>query len=152
MRWAYPKVERLAPQTARAYAVQLFFTPFRYPVPEKELKALRYSEQFTLDANGIEIRCYKWGTGEKFVLVVHGWAGRATQFRRFVKPLLEAGYKVVGFDGPAHGNSGGKTTTFREFEVALQKVYEREGQPAAIVAHSYGGNAVLYSAMNGLPV
>ena len=132
--------------------MRLFFTPIGYKTPEKERNAEKFAQLFSIEVKGIKIQCYAWGTADKTVLLIHGWAGRATQFRRFIKPLLKAGYKVIGFDGPAHGKSGGRTTTFREFEDALKSIYARTGQPEAIIAHSYGGSAALYAAMNGLSV
>ena len=151
MRWVFPKLERIVPSLAHRYFVKIFFTPLRFPVPEKEKKAGTFAEKFTVIAAGKKIQCYTWGSGTP-VLVVHGWGGRATQFRRFVKPLTGAGYKVVGFDGPAHGRSEGKRTNILEFEEAIRKIYEKVGQPAAIIAHSFGGGVTMYAAMKGLIV
>jgi hypothetical protein len=83
---------------------------------------------------------------------MHGWAGRATQFRKFIPPLNKEGFQVVGFDGPAHGQSEGTKTNIIEFEEAFRNLYVRVGEPVAILAHSFGGGAVLYAAANGLPV
>src|SRR4051812_11065005 len=114
IRWVYPKIERLAPSLANLYFIKIFFSPLRYPVPEKERKAETFATKFSVLAAGKKIQCYTWGAGNKIVLVVHGWAGRATQFRRFIKPLTSLGYTVVGFDGPAHGASEGKKTSILE--------------------------------------
>jgi len=149
VRWIYPRLERFAPSLAHRYFVILFFTPLRFPVPEKEQEAETFSEKFTVVAAAKKIQCYSWGTGTP-VLVIHGWGGRATQFRRFIQPLNIAGYRVIGFDGPAHGNSGGRQTNIVEFEEVLHRIYEKVGQPAAIIAHSFGGSAALFAAMNGL--
>jgi esterase/lipase len=151
IRWAYPRVEKIAPLLAHRYFIKLFFTPLRYAVPDKEKKAETFAEKFVIEANGKRVQCYSWGKG-KPVLFVHGWGGRATQFRRFVKPFNAAGYRVVAFDGPAHGKSEGKTTTLLEFERALNEMYNHIGEPVAIIAHSFGGAAVLFSALHGLPV
>ncbi len=151
VRWLYPKVERVIPILAHRYFVRLFFTPLRYSIPEKERKAESFAEKFTLDAAGEKIQCYTWGKGRS-VLLIHGWAGRATQFRRFIKPLNAAGYQVVGFDGPAHGNSSGKKASVFEFEQTLKAIYKKTGVPEAIIAHSFGGSAALFAAMNGLKV
>lgn len=152
VRWIFPRVERIAPSLAHQYFARLFFTPLRYPTPEKERKAETFSEKFSFDIENKKVQAYRWGNSPRYVLVVHGWAGRGTQFRRFVKPLLAAEYSVIGFDAPAHGNSEGKRTTILEFEQVLKKIYELKGQPDAILAHSFGGGAVLYSALNGLPI
>jgi pimeloyl-ACP methyl ester carboxylesterase len=152
VRWVFPKVEAVAPFLARRFFVKIFFTPLNYRTPEKELLSEQKAEKFTIRASGKTIQCYRWGTGEKLVLVVHGWAGRATQFRKFIDLLTAKGYKVIGFDGPAHGKSSGTSTDIYEFYECLKKIYEHEGEPEAVLAHSFGGSAVLFSAMNGLPV
>jgi pimeloyl-ACP methyl ester carboxylesterase len=137
---------------AYRFFVRVFFTPLQYKPTEKEIKAESFSTKFILTAAGKKIQCYRWGQSAKYVLVMHGWAGRATQFRRFIKPLNKAGYAVLGFDGPAHGKSQGQSTNIREFEEVLKKIHEVQGVPEAIIAHSFGGAAVLFAAKNGLPV
>jgi pimeloyl-ACP methyl ester carboxylesterase len=151
IKWLYPKVESVFPILAHRYFTKLFFTPFRFRIPEKEMLAESFAEKFTIDAAGETIQCYAWGKG-KPVLVVHGWGGRATQFRRFVKPLTAAGFQVVGFDAPAHGKSSGKYTTVLEFEETIKVLYKKLGEPRAIIAHSVGGAASLRAAMNGLKI
>lgn len=152
VRWIFPKLERLSPSLAQRYFLKIFFSPLKFPTPEKETKAKRFAKLSTYNLDGKNVQAYSWGEGKDYVLLVHGWAGRGTQFRRFVKPLMAAGYRVVGFDGPAHGASDGKRTDIIEFETVLKKIYEREGEPAGIIAHSFGGGAALYAAMNGLPI
>jgi len=152
VRWIFPKLEALFPSLAHRYFIKLFFTPLRYPFPEKEKKAVHFAKLFSFEVNDKKIQGYTWGEHARYILIVHGWAGRATQFRRFVKPLNAAGYAVVGFDGPAHGLSTGRKTTILEFEECLKKIYDLKGEPEGILAHSFGGGAVLFSAVNGLPL
>jgi pimeloyl-ACP methyl ester carboxylesterase len=151
VRWAFPKLERIAPFLAHRFFVVVFFTPLGYRIPEKEKQVEAEAEKFTVHAAGKRIQCYSWGKGP-VVLLIHGWAGRATQFRKFIDPLIRAGYRVVGMDGPSHGNSQGTSTNIVEFEDALKKVYEVVGEPHAILAHSFGGGAVLFAATRGLRV
>ncbi|MBT1696291.1 alpha/beta hydrolase [Fulvivirgaceae bacterium PWU4] len=151
VRWFFPKVEKVAPFLAHRYFIKIFFTPLRYPLPDKEKVVAQRADLFTIEVLGKQIQCYSWGTGP-VVLLVHGWAGRATQFRKFIEALTASGYRAVAFDGPAHGRSEGKQTSIAEFEAVLKKIYETIGEPHAIIAHSFGGGAVLFAAMNGLPV
>lgn len=123
-----------------------------YPVPEKEKKAEVFAKKFGVLVDGRKIQCYQWGNSDKTVLVIHGWAGRATQFRRFVKPLLAAGYQVIGFDGPAHGQSQGRSTDLDQFKNVMEAVVAKSGNVSAIIAHSFGGVASLYAIADGLPV
>lgn len=151
VQWIFPRLERALPHLARRFFVTIFFSPLNYPVPHKEKSIEKAAERFRVHVGKKKISCYAWGDGP-VVLLVHGWAGRATQFRKFIPVLVAEGFRVVGFDGPAHGHSGGRSTNIIEFGEALNKVYEVTGTPVGIVAHSFGGGAVLYAAMHGLPV
>ena len=147
----FPWLERLAQPLANRLFRFLFFTPIGYPTPEKETKSETFAKTFILSVGTMRIQCYQWGKGGKTILAVHGWAGRATQFRRFVKPLLAGGYQVVAFDGPAHGKSSGRSTNLNEFLDVIQEL-KKQFDIEAIVAHSFGGVASLYAIAEGLPV
>jgi predicted alpha/beta hydrolase family esterase len=152
VRWGFPKLERVAPFLARRYFIRIFFTPLRYKVPPKDRKAETFATWSNIVVGGNKVQLYTWGTGATYVLLVHGWAGRATQFRRFIKPFLAEGIRVVGFDGPAHGHSEGRRTSLPDFEECLKQIVAKEGKPRAIIAHSFGGVAALFSITRGLPV
>lgn len=153
MRWAYPRMERYLPRLAERVFRLVFYVPLTYRVPEKETEMAQSATWFSLQANGKKVQCYPWGNDDQpYVLLVHGWAGRATQFRKFVPPLQEAGFRVIGFDGPAHGKSEGTRTSIMEFEQVFIRMVEKLGMPAGVITHSFGGAAMLYAAMNGLAV
>jgi len=153
IRWLFPKLERLSPTLAAWYFRRVFFKPLRYPIPDKEKPLLQQAHRFTVTAAGLNIQGYSWGEPtHPMVLLVHGWAGRCTQFRKFIPALLAQGYFVVGFDGPAHGLSQGSRTHILEFEAALLAVIEKTKQPVAIITHSFGGAASLLAIANGLRV
>jgi pimeloyl-ACP methyl ester carboxylesterase len=151
VRSVFPKLEMISPSLAQRYFIKIFFTPLKYPIPEKEQMLLNQAEKFSVQIRGKKIQCYSWGSGP-VILLVHGWAGRPTQFRKIIEQLVQLNYEVVGFDGPAHGLSEGKRTNIREFEEALKKIYEAKGAPEAIITHSFGGGAVFYAASRGLRV
>jgi esterase/lipase len=151
VQWIFPKMEKIAPALARRFFITIFFTPLNYSVPEKEKAVEKEASRLAVSAAGKRIQCYSWGKGP-VVLVVHGWAGRATQFRKIIYALVRAGFRVVGFDGPAHGHSEGVSTNIYEFEETLKAIYSDVGVPEGIIAHSFGGGAVLLAAMNGLLV
>jgi pimeloyl-ACP methyl ester carboxylesterase len=153
VRWLFPRLERWAPPLAERIFRLVFYVPVKYRVPEKEKEAENSAQLSGLQVGNRTIQLYGWGDESRpYTLFVHGWAGRATQFRKFIKPLNDAGYFALGFDGPAHGNSDGRKTSILEFERTLKKIFEVKGKPTAVITHSFGGAAVLYSVMNGLPV
>ncbi len=151
--WVFPMLERWAPFLAHRIFRLVFVVPLKYKVPEKEKELERSARLFFVSLDGKKIQGYSWGEeSNPYILLVHGWAGRATQFRRFVHPLIEAGFRVVGFDGPAHGKSEGVKTSIPEFEKVLNIFFKELGTPVAMLTHSFGGAAALYAAMNGLPI
>lgn len=153
VRWWFPRLEKYAPSLATRLFVQLFFTPLHYGFPDKELEWVQKAEKSTLEVNGKRVQIYSWGmAGRPVVLFIHGWAGRGTQFRKFFPVLTEAGFRVVAFDGPAHGKSAGKRTNIIEFEEALKKLLNVVGDPACVIAHSFGGVVALMGVSNGLPI
>ena len=148
IQWAFPKVEAFSTALAARWFRHLFFTPFRYKLPAKEVEVLNSAELYFEEVNGKKIQVYAWGKG-RAVLMVHGWAGRGTQFRKFIEPFTSQGFRVVAIDGPAHGKSEGRSTEIIEFAAAIAAVYTRE-KAVAIVAHSFGGVASLYAIQHGL--
>ncbi len=148
IQWMFPKVEWLSQALAARWFQYLFFTPFRYSPPEKEEEAARQAEKYLIETDGKTIQVYAWGKGP-VVLVVHGWAGRGTQFRKFIAPFNEAGLRIVAIDGPAHGRSEGRRTEIIEFSKVIRQVFDKE-KAIAIIAHSFGGVASLYAISQGM--
>lgn len=153
IRWYFPKLEAVSRPLATRYFEKVFFTPLRYQTPEKEAEVADRARQSKMQWQKKNIHLYEWGEASfPYVLVVHGWAGRATQFRKFIQPFNEAGIRIIGFDGPAHGKSEGKRTSLADFDEVMTEIVNQQGAPIAIIAHSFGGGASLFSIRNGLPV
>jgi pimeloyl-ACP methyl ester carboxylesterase len=150
---AFPILEVISVRLAIQYFASIFFTPMRYKTPEKELAAQKLAEKFSVVCDGKRIQCYEWGdTTKPYVLVIHGWAGRATQFRKFVPIFNDGGYRIIGFDGPAHGKSEGKRATINSFTEVMHAIASIKGNPVGIISHSFGGGASLFAIVNGFPV
>lgn len=152
-RWVFPKLEKISGRLAVKYFDKIFFTPLKFKTPEKELEAAASAKKFQVICDSKKVQCYEWGDESKpYVLVVHGWAGRATQFRKFVPAFNHASIRIIGFDGPAHGQSEGKRTNIAEFSATINQIGSLKGLPVAIIAHSFGGGASLYAIAHGFPV
>ena len=96
VRWWFPKLERLAPPLATRLFVQLFFTPLHWGFPEKELEWVDKADKTPLNLNGKKVMVYSWGKStDPIILFVHGWAGRATQFRKFFQPFMDEEVTLV---------------------------------------------------------
>ena len=106
--------------------------------------------------DGHRVAGEEWGEGPPIYLV-HGWGGQRPHLAVFVKPLVEAGYRVVAFDLPSHNESDpgelapGRTTS-AECADAIVAMIETHGPAHAVVAHSLGANATALAAAQGAPV
>lgn len=142
----------LSPATAGKFAYKLWFMPTRIKTPNRELDALNSAKLSTHRIADNDIVTFSWGQEnleKPLVLLVHGWSGRGTQLGSFVQPLLDAGYRVLSFDAPAHGKSSGKQTNLYEIAdvmLALQKHY---GDIDAVITHSFGGPCLATAMQRG---
>ncbi|MCT4698595.1 alpha/beta hydrolase [Tenacibaculum haliotis] len=123
------------------FGTKLFITPIKFSIPEREKVMLKSAQKKTITIPNIskKVEILSYGYSKKKVLLVHGWAGRSTQLFMIADKLLEKGYMVVSFDGPAHGKSEGKTTMMPEFLDAITEIDKQFGPFEAAVGHSFGG-------------
>jgi pimeloyl-ACP methyl ester carboxylesterase len=63
---------------------------------------------------------------------------------------MEAGFRVVLFDAPAHGASMGRQASLPQFAKALREVANAVGPVYGLVGHSLGGAAVSLAMRHGL--
>ncbi|CAM1354764.1 alpha/beta hydrolase [Tenacibaculum insulae] len=123
------------------FANKLFITPINFSIPKREKVMLESAQKKTINISSIDknIEVLSYGYSQKKVLLVHGWAGRSTQLYMIADKLLEKGYMVISFDGPAHGKSKGKTTAMPEFLDSITEIDKQFGPFEAAIGHSFGG-------------
>jgi pimeloyl-ACP methyl ester carboxylesterase len=136
------------PATAERVALDLFARPGRPRHPADPETGLP-SRRFTVEVGGDQVVGWDWGRGPT-VILTHGWSGHSGQMAAFVAPLVRAGYRVVAFDHPAHGQSGGRRATYFTLTEALASVAREIGPVEAIVAHSLGATATILALHRGL--
>jgi len=103
--------------------------------------------EFHLEDKSIPVSL--WGQGP-LVVMMHGWSGSGVQFRHLIPGLVAAGYQVAVFDAPAHGSNPGKRTHLIEFVDSLLAIEQQIGTVDTVMAHSFGGMAVVVAAQRGL--
>lgn len=150
LRLAFSIGGHLSPGLAGYKAYNLWFTPIRYQTPDSESAALESAEIEYHDINNQTIATYSWGQSGPTVLLVHGWSGRGTQMCPFVEPLINAGYRVLSFDAPAHGKSSGKQTNFYEVADVLLALQKHYGIFDSVITHSFGGPCIATALQHGL--
>ena len=115
-----------------------FFGPSRYEVKPTEQEIIDWGNTYRIKFDGGELAVTTWGSSGPAVLLMHGWGGARAQMTGFVDPLLFAGYRVIAFDQPGHGESDGKTTNLLEIAPTMDLIAQREGPFHSIIAHSFG--------------
>ena len=119
-------------------AHRAFFSPSRYEVKPAEQEIIDWGNTYRIQFDGGELAVTTWGRSGPAVLLMHGWGGARAQMTGFVDPLLFAGYRVVAFDQPGHGESDGKSTNLLEIAPTMDLIAQHEGPFHAVIAHSFG--------------
>ncbi|AHI33049.1 MULTISPECIES: alpha/beta hydrolase [Marinobacter] len=141
---------RMAPEKAGRLVNRMAFRPSRLPMPSRYEYLLDNADSYTQLQHGARtIPVYSWGQGP-VILGVHGWAGAGIQFGAWVNPLVEAGYRVVLFDAPAHGRAQGESTNLFEMAEVVARVAASVGRVHGVLAHSIGCIAAARAIADGL--
>lgn len=143
----------VSPALAGRIALRAFFmTTPRTAVRDADAATDLAARRMRILARDRELTGYEWGSGERTVLLIHGWRGRASQFAPLVRELVAEGFRVVSFDAPAHGRSSGGRTDMRDWLAAAEVLQQSHGPFHAVVGHSMGGLAALTLARSSMPI
>lgn len=147
-------LEATSVKMAAKFAMKIFVTPVKFPLPKREEKMDTESRQEFVNVPALskKVRVYHFGDSDKKVLLVHGWSGRGTQLHSIAEKLLKNGYSTISFDAPAHGKSPGKTSDMTEFIACILELQKQYGPFTYAVGHSLGGMSVLNAIKRGLNV
>jgi omega-6 fatty acid desaturase (delta-12 desaturase) len=141
---AYVRFLRALCKVNPALAIQLATPLFFHP------RRKRYSYVGDLptgyEAIGVyhnlkKLTAYRWGKGDRTILLVHGWEANIGAMITLIRPLLLADYSVIALDGPGHGNSPQQATHMVDFGDAVMQTIAQHGPIYGIVANSYGAAA-----------
>jgi pimeloyl-ACP methyl ester carboxylesterase len=119
------------------------------------MRGLSFAEdarRFRLRVGEHRIEGFAFGETGPSVALVHGWGGAAAQLTAFVSPLRALGFRVLAFDAPGHGSSGGNRATIKLFADSLDALAHAHGAPVAVIAHSLGCAAATVAMARGLAV
>jgi pimeloyl-ACP methyl ester carboxylesterase len=156
IRFVYQTLGRLFPEHYGNRAYEQWFTTTRFKTPAYEQPALDTAHRETVIVNDLPIVVYIWQrqhTGyDKTVLFIHGWTGRGTQVINYIDKLNTAGFRVISFDGPAHGASPGRQTSVLEMTDTVLALGRHYGKIDAAITHSFGGMILAYAMSLGLKI
>ncbi|GAB3245290.1 alpha/beta hydrolase [Nocardioides dilutus] len=144
-------VARIAPRLAGSAALELWRRPGRPALVGPDERAVLGAARIGVAGRaGHPVVTYRWGDGARPVLLVHGWASRASRFADFVTALVADGWSPMAYDAWAHGATRGPARTIPEHHVVITELAERHGPFEGVVAHSFGVPVSLYAARHGL--
>jgi pimeloyl-ACP methyl ester carboxylesterase len=149
IRAGFACLSQISPGSAERFASYLFGKPKRVEIKPESMATMASAHRFDLNVGNKTLAAWSWGDGPTIILH-HGWSGRASHLWRFVQPLLDAGFSVVAYDGPAHGDSPGKTTSMPEMARTLQEVAYRLTGIHGVVGHSFGCAVTMFAIRHGL--
>jgi pimeloyl-ACP methyl ester carboxylesterase len=128
--------------------VERFCTPPPLPETDNDRNAFADAQIEEIPFEGQLLKSYSWGTG-RHVLLVHGWGSQASHLALLGRSLAKAGFRVLIFDGPAHGHSRQHGQPNRsglfEFCRAIATVGRKLLPLYGIVGHSLGAAAAAFT-------
>ncbi len=98
-----------------------------------------------VDVNGLQIKCEFLGSGDKNILMLHGWGCSSVHFREIAEKL-SGEYRVLIPDLPGHGMTGqpGEPWGVDEYKDCVLRIMESAGfDRCSVIAHSFGGRIAL---------
>ena len=146
---------RFSPRAGGWFAARLWFVPWAVDADERSRRRharwLEGATPISIPHEGGLLAGFTAGEGPT-VLLVHGWGERAATLGALVQPLVERGFRVVGIDLPAHGDTSGRRTNLIEEAAAVRSATSHLGGVHALLAHSMGGAVAALAVAEGAAV
>lgn len=133
----------IIPKFTHKKAFQIFATPRKGKITEKQEKFLTTAKQKIIHHNSTAIQTYQWEGKKETILLAHGWESNSFRWKKLIKILHKKEYNIIALDAPAHGKSGSKifdAVLYADFINSVVNYYK----PQIIIGHSVGGMASVY--------
>ena len=136
----------LAPKLAARKGFELFCWPRRIKMKPHQLEFLNQSdEKFSIDYAGKKVQAYRWGRGEKKILLLHGWQSHSYWWRYVINRLSKEEFTIYSLDAPGHGLSEGEFLNLPHYSGLIEQFITEHKSLHAILTHSFGGFASVYT-------
>jgi len=123
----------------------LFCRPIRRPVKPHHLEFLDTSEKFTIAYSGKKVQGYRWGNGERKILLLHGWESHSYWWKSVVSSLSKEQFTIYSVDAPGHGLSEGNYINIPHYSGLIEQLVLKHGTIHAILGHSLGAFSSVYT-------
>ena len=140
-------VNSISPRLGGKHAFLLFCYPFPLKFKKYQSDFLKTSHFSFLDFEGKRIAQYRWGSGEKVILCLHGWQSNSFRWKKYVEVLDKKKYTMICLDAPAHGRSDGVLFNVPMYTRLIQQFLE-QNKVDSILSHSLGAFSTMYLLSN----
>ena len=146
-----PQLEKIAPRLTTEFVWRAWRTPRKPGAVSLDAGPVMDLAHETREGiAGHQIALYRWGSGARVILLVHGWEGRASDFAPIVRELRSRERTIIALDAPGHGKSSGRRTNVIDYGAVLADLASRYGRFEAVISHSLGTPAVAAATHRGL--
>ncbi len=136
----------IAPKAGGKKGFELFCWPRRIKMKPHQLEFLNQAEEkFTINYTGKKVQGYRWGKGEKKVLLLHGWQSHSYWWRYIINRLSKEEFTIFSLDAPGHGLSEGDFLNLPHYSGLIEQFIIEHQSLHAILTHSFGGFASVYT-------
>jgi Alpha/beta hydrolase family len=136
----------ILPKRAGKKGFELFCWPRRIKMRPHQLEFLNQAdEKFTILYAGKKVQAYRWGNGEKKILLLHGWQSHTYWWRYVINRLSKDEFTVFSLDAPGHGLSEGDFLNLPHYSGLIEQFIAEQKSLHAILTHSFGGFASVYA-------
>ena len=141
-------VSRIFPDLAAKQAINLFQKPTKRAYKQNEIEFYNKAKHFTVNHKEETLDAYELGSNnKKLVFIVHGWGSNIGRLSKIAFRLEKEGYRVVGMNFPAHGNSKLTKTNMvfskNAFVNFVKQINPKES--FSIVSHSFGSSVSAFA-------
>jgi pimeloyl-ACP methyl ester carboxylesterase len=138
----------IQPDKANSLAYKLFSEPRKGKLKKEELpKVLQNAKSEAVQFKEHSIQTYIWEGNENIILLVHGWESNASRWKKLLHYLKKTGSTIIALDAPAHGLSSAVEFNVPKYASFINFICLKYN-PKAIVSHSIGGAASIFSLHN----
>ena len=132
--------ERFFPRRAASRAVRMWMRVPPPPPSSRRDRGVPPGEPLDINIDGRPINALSWGSGP-VIACAHGWGAWWQQFSVYIEPLTAAGFRVVCWDAPSHGESapgqfGPGRSGMPDLTAAIEAVAAQLGPLHGLIAHS----------------
>lgn len=117
----------------------------RAAINKKQLAFFNTADKFKIDHEGDSIQGYRWGSGDKKILFIHGWQSHSYRWKPYIEALSKNEYTIYSLDAPGHGLSSGNFLTVPLYSSLIETFIREHDDMHAIVGHSIGSFSLLYT-------